>query len=98
MSEHRNVRLDDSPITHLVTWSDDVGGYVRCGIDFSWSPDDYRTNARRPVADTVEDDCDCMTCLVGGYDRRINFQSYQDVGVSIINVESISKLKLFDEE
>lgn len=91
MSDSR-VRIANGPITHLVVWSDDVGGYTRCGIDFSWSPDD------RAVANTVEDDCDCMTCLVGWYDRRINFQGYQEPGVSVFNTAAISKLKLFDEE
>lgn len=95
MSDER-VRVDGSPVTHVVSWSDPTGGYTRCGVDFDWPRNNPRPYARH-VATIISDDCDCMTCLVKE-DRTIGFQSYQEVGVSVINTNAIGKLKFLDEE
>lgn len=58
MSEMR-ARVKGYPVTHVVSWSSDVGGTTRCGLRLSWSPNDFRAEAM-----VVDCDCDCMTCLV----------------------------------
>ncbi len=74
----QHVRFAGSPITHLVAWSDDAGGYVNCAVLFSWRLNDPRLSGRI-VAEAVEDNCDCMTCLVRNH-IRVNFvPMYEDV-------------------
>jgi hypothetical protein len=90
------VRVADSPVTHVVSWSSDVGGHTRCGLGFAWDVSDPRTEARLQ-ATIVDDDCDCMTCLVKE-DRMVGFQAYQDVGMSVANVRALAKLDFPAEE
>lgn len=95
-TEDRRVRLAGDVLTHNVAWADDAGGYTECVTDFAWRADDPRTNVR-VVAKAVEDECDCMTCLVRPQ-RKVNFTSYMDVGVSVINVEAVNKINFVSEE
>lgn len=92
----RRVRIVDDPAIHIVDWYDNVGGTSRCRIDFAWRPNDRRANARS-VATMVENDCDCMTCLVRD-SRATIFHMFETKGVAVINIESVGKLRLFDEE
>lgn len=85
MSDER-VRVASNLVTHVVSWSHDVGGKTRCGLAFAWDASDPRARARLE-AETVEDNCDCMTCLVKE-GRAIGFQTYQDIG----------RLDIFDPE
>ncbi len=78
---NRRVRLTGSPVTHVVFWSCDTGGHTRCSVGFVWP-----TYGQTPEAYLVEDDCDCMTCLVN------------KAGVSMVNSAAINKLKFSDEE
>lgn len=64
MTEDCHVRLAGDALTHRVSWADDVGGYTRCGLLFRAHNGDPRVNTR-VKAEVVEDECDCMTCLVG---------------------------------
>lgn len=88
-----HVRVGDSPVTHVVSWSSNNGGHARCGLWFAWTEDDLR-----PLASVVETDCDCMTCLVKENRVTITFNAYHDIGASVINVGTIHKLDLFDPE
>lgn len=93
----KHVRVDGSPVTHVVSWSDPTRGYTRCGVDFDYWPRNNPRPYARHVATIISDDCDCMTCLVKG-DRAIRFEAYQGVGVSVTNTNAIGKLKFLDEE
>jgi hypothetical protein len=89
MSDKR-VHIEDSPITHAVSWSDYIGGRTRCGRPFTWGLGDRR------APEDVKTDCDCMTCLVGR--TSIRFEAHQYVGTSVINIGAFSKLDFFDPE
>lgn len=54
MSDTRIRRRGDR-LVHAVLWSDSEGGRAQCGPYFTLCHNDARV---------VEDDCDCMTCLV----------------------------------
>ncbi len=56
MSDAR-IRRRGETITHAVLWSDSEGGRARCGPYFTLCHNDARV---------VEDNCDCMACLVQG--------------------------------
>ena len=95
-SEDRRVRLAGDVLTHNVVWADDVGGYTECVADFAWRAEDQRTNAC-VVAVVVEDECDCMTCLVRPL-RKVIFNSCQSIGVSVANVAAVNKINFVSEE
>lgn len=63
-NERLRIRLIGGLITHLVTWSNVIGGFTHCGINFSWLIIDADKNNGWIVAGTVKDNCDCMACLV----------------------------------
>lgn len=86
MSNH--VRISGETATHLVNWQNSNSGRTFCGIDFRRTTIPYSEHTW-PIAVTVANDCDCMTCLVKA-NRVINF-------TLVINYAAIAKLT-FDEE
>lgn len=67
MSDARIRRLGD-PITHAARWHDRAGGRAWCGPYFTLCHNDARI---------VEDDVDCMSCLVRCV-RLDRWTKYQD--------------------
>lgn len=91
-----HVRVAGSSVTHVVSWSSDVGGHTRCGLGFAWDVSDSRTEAKFQAV-IVESDCDCMTCMVKE-DRMIRFDAYLRAGVSVVNIKALDKLDLIGPE
>lgn len=66
------VRIANCPITHLISWTDKIGGYTRCEIDFAWPFNGHQTNTKN-TAVIVKDGCDCMACLVTAVPKTIPY-------------------------
>lgn len=90
----KRIQITNNTVTHIVSWSSDIGGYTYCDIAFAWNRNHPQTQASCE-AKTVESDCDCMTCLVES-NRNITWR--QEPGVVVINPKSIDKIKLLEEK